>query len=112
MTATETATTIAELNDRFRKGDATLGHQRTTAMVQALSLAAQRELIEHVKNFDKFDEENDPHSEHDFGSLELEAQVWYWKINYFDTEFHYGAEDPSDPRYTRRLLTIMHSSEY
>jgi hypothetical protein len=103
---------IQKLNDRFRKGDSTLGHQHKTAMVQALSLVEQRGLIEQVKNFDKFDEENDPHGEHDFGSLELEGEIWYWKIDYFDLNLDHGSDDPSNPAVTQRLMTILHSSEY
>jgi hypothetical protein len=105
-------TKIQELNDRFRKGDHTLGHQKTSAMVQSLSLDAQRELFRLVRNFNQFDEENDPYHEHDFSSIELEGQIWYWKIDYFDLELKYRSDDPSNPAITRRVMTIMHSSEY
>ena len=109
---TATATTIADLNDRFRKGDRSLGKHMASARVNALTSEQQQELTRLVRVFNDFTEENDPYQKHNFGSLKFENQLWYWKIDYFDAEFEYGAEDPSDSRYCRRLLTIMHSSEY
>ena len=78
----------------------------------ALTSEQQQELTRLVRVFSDFAESNDPYGEHDFGSVEFESKKWNWKIDYFDTEFEYGAEDPSDPRYCRRVLTILHSSEY
>jgi Protein of unknown function (DUF3768) len=112
MTTTQTATMIAELNDRFRKGDRTLGKHIASVLVNALNSEQQQELTRLVRVFNDFTEGNDPHQEHDFGSVEMDSEKYFWKIDYFDSEFEYGAEDPSDPRYTRRLLTLLHSSEY
>ncbi len=111
MTTAE-VTTIADLNDRFRKGDRTLGKHMASARVNALTSEQQQELTRLVRVFNDFTEGNDPHGEHDFGAVEFEGEKWFFKLDYFDAEFEYGAEDPSDPHYCRRLLTIMHSSEY
>ena len=112
MTDTATASKIAELNDRFRKGDRKLGVQRTTEMVRALNSEQQQELFRLVRTFDQFTEENDPHEEHDFAIVELDEEEYFWKIDYFDLEMEYQSEDPSNPSVTRRVMTIMHSSEY
>jgi Protein of unknown function (DUF3768) len=112
MTSTATASKIAELNDRFRQGDRKLGIQRTTQMVCALDSEQQQELFQLVRTFDQFTEENDPHEERDFGTIHMDEEKYFWKIDYYDLEMEYHSEDPSDPAVTRRMLTIMHSSEY
>lgn len=53
---------------------------------------------------------NDPHGEHDFGSVDLDGEKYYWKIDYYDEAWEYGADPKEGP--VSRLLTIMHSSEY
>jgi hypothetical protein len=35
-----------------------------------------------------------------------------WKIDYYDRNFECRSLDPADPRLTRRVMTIMLSSEY
>jgi Protein of unknown function (DUF3768) len=64
-----------------------------------------------------FTEDNDPHGEHDFGSLDYEGKRIFWKVDYYDrasfgTGRDMGSEDPSDPAKTLRVLTIMLASEY
>jgi hypothetical protein len=109
---TETTTKVAGLNDRFRKGDRTLGKHTASVLVNALTSEQQQELTRRVRVFNDFNEGNDVYGEHDFGSVEMDGEKYFWKIDYFDSEFEYGSEDPSDPALTQRLLTIMHSSEY
>jgi hypothetical protein len=112
MTTTETATTIAELNDRFRKGDRTLGRHMASVLVNALTSEQQQELTRLVRVFDTFTEGNDPYSEHDFGSVEMEREKYFWKIDYYNLNYEYGSEDPNDPAVTRRVMTILHCSEH
>jgi Protein of unknown function (DUF3768) len=112
---TETATIapmIAELNDRFRKGDRSLGKHMASELVSNLSPDQQLSLTRLVRAFDGFNPENDPYNEHDFGSVEFEGDKYFFKIDYYDLSYEYGSEDPSDPAITRRVMTIMHSSEY
>jgi hypothetical protein len=108
----EKAVRIAELNDRFRKGDRTLGKYSMSQQVSALALEEKGQLIQFIRAFEDFTSENDPYGEHDFGSIGMKGEMYYFKIDYYDSEFMYGAEDPSDGCNTRRLMTIMHSSEY
>lgn len=55
---------------------------------------------------------NDPYEQHDFGSVEVDNELYFWKIEYFNNEMDAGSEDPSDVSQTKRLLTIMHASDY
>jgi hypothetical protein len=110
---TQTATTIAEINDRFRKkGNDPLGQYVTTQQVAAMPLSDRIELKRMVRLFDNFTDGNDPYGEHDFGSVEFKGEKYFWKIDYYDENYEYGSEDPINLAITRRVLTIMHSSEY
>jgi hypothetical protein len=110
---TQTAITIAEQNDRFRrKGNDPLGQYVSTQQVAAMPLLDYIALNQMVKTFDNFTEGNDPYGEHDFGSIEFKGEKYFWKIDYYDESYEYGSEDPSNLAITRRVLTIMHSSEY
>lgn len=104
--------TIAQLNDRFRQGDHTLGQVDTTQLVQALSSEDQQELFRLVRVFDDFTEDNDPYGEHDFGNIEFKGEKYFWKIDCYALDLEHGSEDPIDPKVTTRVLTLMHSSEY
>ena len=102
---------IRQLNDRFRttfQG----GLVVMTAGVDALPLDLKLQVIEAVRRFEKFDANSDPHGEHDFGSFELAACKFFWKIDAYDAELHFGSEDPSDEAKTTRVLTIMLAEEY
>ena len=36
----------------------------------------------------------------------------FWKIDLYDPAYHFGAETPSDPEQTRRVLTLYLPSEH
>ncbi|MGB3245607.1 MAG: DUF3768 domain-containing protein, partial [Sulfitobacter sp.] len=55
---------------------------------------------------------NDPYGDHTFGAFETAGEKLFWKIDLYDTTYHYGSEDPANPKATRRALTIMLRSEY
>jgi Protein of unknown function (DUF3768) len=103
---------IAELNDRFRQGVSPLGKVLMTPAVSIMSIKQRAALMEMIRNFNDFNEGNDPHDEHDYGSIEFEDEDYLWKIDYYDVNYEYGAEDPSNSFTTRRVMTVMHSSEY
>ena len=62
--------------------------------------------------FDAFTEDNDPYDEHDFGSINIAGETVFWKIDYYDLNLEYGADDPANPAKCRRILTVMLASEY
>lgn len=72
----------------------------------------QAELLRTVRDFDTFSEDNDPHSERDFGSFNFGEVKCFWKIDYYDLNLEFGSENPADPTVTRRVLTIMRADEY
>jgi uncharacterized protein DUF3768 len=78
----------------------------------ALPLEAQTVITERVRSFEKFEEANDPHGEHDFGSFEYSGQTIFWKIDCYDMKLKWGSPDPADPSVTRRVLTILLAEEY
>ncbi|MCG9893582.1 MAG: DUF3768 domain-containing protein [Thermosynechococcaceae cyanobacterium MS004] len=63
---TAAATKIAELNDRFRKGDRTLGKTVGSEIFSNHNPDQQLALVRLVRTFDDFTEANDPYGEHDF----------------------------------------------
>ncbi len=105
-------TVIAELNDRFRKGDTSLGQYMMTQGVQALPQELQQQLIQLVRDFDSFTPENDPYGERDFGKVALDDDEYFFKIEYYDPTLTHHSEDPASPNATRRVLMLMLADEY
>jgi Protein of unknown function (DUF3768) len=102
---TETGSDIAKLNDEFRRrGD---GVTITSGIQEIPDLYG---LLEEVRSYDRFDPDNDPYCEHDFGSLVWGGQKVFWKIDYYNARLD-GWCDPQDPG-CRRVLTVMLASEY
>lgn len=114
------AAKIAEQNDRFRQtwgADFTvLGQVVMTRGVADLSPAAKANIMQRVQDFDTFSEGNDPYGDHGFGAFEIEIggnnYHIFWKVDLYDTDYSMGSDDPANPQVTRRVLTIMHASEY
>lgn len=107
---------IRNLNDRFRKGDATVpGRMMMTVGVQELlegDALKTATLFRTIADFNAFDEDNDPHGEHDFGALDFDGQKLFWKIDAYAPDMMHGSEDPADISRTIRVLTIMLAEEY
>jgi len=102
---------IRQLNDEFRhtlKG----GQAFFTVGVSALGIAFSHRALAAVRAFDQFSPNNDPWHEHDFGSIEVDGQRVFWKIDVYDRDLRYGSPDPSDPEVSRRVLTVMLAEEY
>jgi hypothetical protein len=109
------AQSIAALNDAFRLSpgiDPGGGRILFTAGVSNLGVAFSHLALARVRAFDKFNADNDPYGEHDFGSFELNGHKLFWKIDYYDKALEYGSENPADPEQTTRVLTIMLAEEY
>ena len=102
---------IRALNDAFRQSFIG-GQVMLTPAVQALEASQQAELIAKIRGFASFKPDNDPHQEHDFGSVEHAGETFFWKIDYYDDSLEYGSEDPSDATKTIRIMTIMRANEY
>ena len=105
---------VRELNDRLRAtcvGGAIVCTQGVAAMPEE----TRRRVMAAVRSFeafDAFDADNDPHGEHDFGSIEIDGEKLFFKIDYFDKAVETHSPDAADPQVTTRILTIMRADEY
>jgi len=69
------------------------------------------EILWKVQNFNVFNNNNDPHGEHDFGIVEVDKESYNFKFDYFQDEtLQYAADNHLLKAY--RVLTILHSTEY
>jgi hypothetical protein len=102
---------IRGLNDQLRKTFEG-GRIVMTIGVNALEANVKQQVLDRVRAFDAFNNDNDPHGEHDFGSFEIAGDKIFWKIDYYNVTLDGGSEDPSDPTQTTRVLTIMLAEEY
>ncbi len=102
---------IRKLNDDFRR-TFTGGRVVVTEGVDALSAEVKAEVLQQVRQFDRFDRDNDPHGEHDFGNFEIAGERFFFKIDYYDMAMEGGSENPADPAKTTRVLTVMKAEEY
>jgi hypothetical protein len=109
---TDTTAKIAELNDLCRKAMGVACRVVQTPGISALSLEDQSAIREKVETFAAFTPDNDPHGERDFGAFDHDGERIFWKIDYYDNTVTNGSDDPSDPKQTTRVLTIMLASEY
>lgn len=103
---------IKRLNDALRRGEFEHGSVVITQGVQALGQEALAEISTTIAAFDSFTEDNDPHGEHDFGSVNINGEKLFWKVDYFDLALKYHSPDAANPAVTHRVLTIMLASEY
>jgi Protein of unknown function (DUF3768) len=116
---------IAHLNDQLRANIFTYQSARSSARwnrvvltpgIAALAEEAKlRPVLEAVKDFNDFSQDNDPYCEHDYGRVEAESlklnEAVMWKIDYYDRALESLSENPADALQTRRVLTVMFASE-
>lgn len=128
MHSPEQLDTIRRLNDAARSNPGTGSIANVTIGFQALADADRFAALAAITRFSKFDEDNDPYGEHDFGAVyRLATGEWtqdrprdsksisetvFWKVDYYDTSLTFGSEAPWDAAQTKRVLTIMLSCEY
>ena len=65
-----------------------------------------------MRRYDRFDRDNDPRGEHDFGNFEIAGERYFFKVDYYNLQMDGGSENPTDPAKTKRVLTIMRADEY
>jgi hypothetical protein len=112
MTATLTKSDrIRVLNDNLRSTFVG-GRVLMTQGVDSLPTDTKARVLLAVRSFSIFTKENDPHNEHDFGSLEMDGESFFFKVDYYSADMQGGSEDPADPSVTTRVLTIMRAEEY
>ena len=104
-------TDIKTLNDNFRKTFSG-GRVMLTCGIRAKSQSELAEILNQVRCFNNFTTANNPYNEHDFGSFNYKGEQIYWKIDYYDKNYQYCSEDPSNPSLINRVMTIMLAEEY
>ena len=103
---------IAELNDLLRT-TFLAGRVMLTEGISSLPGDVVEALLTEVRTYDRFTPDDDPYGEHDFGAFDQhDAGRVFWKIDYCDPSMTAGSADPSDPKSTVRVLTIMLAEEY
>jgi hypothetical protein len=65
-----------------------------TQGVEALEVSRRALLLKAVREFDAFDEGNDPWKEHDLGSIDMFGETWLFKFDYYDQSMKHGSNDP------------------
>lgn len=103
---------IRRLNDAVRRSPGEHDTVVVTAGVQSMGQVALTEMSARIATYNAFNGDNDPHGEHDFGSIALDGEKLFWKIDYFDRRLKVHSPDAANPDVTCRVLTIMLASEY
>jgi hypothetical protein len=102
---------IPSLNDAFRRSFVG-GTVVVTAGFKSLSADRRHSIPTKIRALNDFNEDNDPHGEHDFGLIDDGDVRCFWKIDYYDTDMELMSPDPTDPTVTTRVLTVMLAEEY
>jgi hypothetical protein len=82
-TTVSNAERIRALNDAFRRTFVD-GMVMITAGVEAMPVDQRRSLLQKVRSFDAFTDDNDPHGEHDFGVIDEGGVRCFWKIDLYE----------------------------
>ena len=104
-TETVRATEIAKRNDEYRRSRQGFVITRGVSALPDIST-----LLDAIRDHSKFNEDNDPYGEHDFGSLRFFGQKLFWKIDYYDSALEAWCDPLSEE--CHRVLTVMLAEEY
>jgi hypothetical protein len=100
---------IRELNDKLRQN----GKGGQILMTPGFSnTPGSSVILDMIRGFSDFTEDNDPHGERDFVSVEFRGDKFFAKIDYYAPDMEHGSEEPADPTKTRRVMTVMRADEY
>lgn len=105
------AVAIAKLNDAFR-ANPILGTTILTTGIRNNSSEDIARIMNKVRNFKDFNEDNNPYGERDFGVFDFKGQKIFWKIDYYDRNFEFASPDAANSSITNRVLTVMYADEY
>ena len=113
--STEAARTarICALNDALRR-DFAGGRVLMTNGIDALGDETVARVLDAIRGFEDFNEDNDPFGLHDCALMDVEGvgEKVMFKIDAYDKALQYGSPDEADPMVTTRVMTILLASEY
>ena len=112
---------IADKNDQIRKTIALDLAKRSKTphklfLSENVAFMAQNNfedftrLLRAFSAYSDFQKENDPYGEHDFGKIDQDGKVYFFKIDYLDQDLTFWA-DPKEND-TVHVITLMEASEY
>ena len=99
------------MNDEFRttfRG----GQILLTYGVASLPTEIVASALLQVAAYKDFNEENDPHKEHDYLSFDLCNREFVFLISYYDLKMEGASLDPANPAITKRIGTLMLTHEW
>ncbi|OWZ90406.1 hypothetical protein B9J07_27865 [Sinorhizobium sp. LM21] len=115
MTEDEKKARIAELNDELR----THRSQRngkiivTGALIEDIHDGARMaRILDAIRDFSDFNEDNDPHGEHDYGRVTVDGEEFMFKFDYYALNEEHLSEHPEDPNATIRVMSVLYASDY
>ena len=104
-------TAIRNLNDALRQTFEG-GQVLMTPGVTGLASQTLAKVFVAVRDFDDFNEDNDPFQTHEFGMVDVDGERIMFKLDAYDENLEYGSPNPANPEVTRRVMTILLASEY
>jgi hypothetical protein len=103
---------IRALNDALRTTGIG-GETYLTRGINELQPETLKCVLEAVRTFNNWSEDNDPWQQHDCAVVDVVPGVRVmFKIDYYDVDKEWGSPDPADDRITTRVLTILLPEEY
>lgn len=100
---------VREQNDKYRKSLVRTPNFRVYLSPSVAESPIREKIIETVRQFDSFDEANDPHKEHDCALFKIDGKTYMFKFDYYDKNLEYGVDPLEEEPY--RVLSILLPSE-
>ena len=104
---------IRALNDALRR-DFAGGRVLMTNGIDALGDETASRVLDAIRGFEEFNEDNDPFGLHDCALMDVEgvAEKVMFKIDAYDRRLECHSPDEADPAVTTRVMTVLLASEY
>lgn len=113
VTDDEKRARIAALNDELRvNGRALNGRILATGQLAQEDYNKGLAVGIAARAFNDFNEDNDPHGEHDCAIFEFNGERFMFKFDYYALNEETLAEHPEDPNVTIRVMSILYADDY
>lgn len=110
---------VSRLNDQLRKNPFNSEYGRIVLSEGILNISDndRDRCISAMIEFNDFNQDNDPYSEHDMAGFNVrfedgKERRLFFKIDYYDQDYKYLSENNRNNTDTNRVLTLMFASEY